>query len=175
MEIDNKKLRDIILKVLEEISFESNSVEYYIVFSAPWSNLYHLAIDELKNLNLNLHILVSSEIDEKHREIIKESLIFKEFVVFNDDSEINYEKGKTIFLKLSRNDVIDISNLYAKNFETKLVKKLLAKGLKINYWNKGLEKIVGKEPIPYQRKLLKYYEELFEFGIFPIELKAVKK
>lgn len=175
MKIERERLMDIISKILEELDNEKEKKEYYIVFSSPWNNLYYLALEELENLEIKVNILISCELKTDYQELIKSKVKHKEFILFNDESEIDYKNGKTIFLKLTRNDVIDIVNLYAKNFETRLIKDLLSKGLEINYWDKGLEKITGKEPILYQKKLLKYYYELTEFGIFPIELKAVKK
>lgn len=175
MEIKKEKLEEIITKILEELKEKAKSETYYIVFSSPWSNLYYLALEELKDLDVNLYALVSEDIESKYLEEIQKSLKWKDIFLFNDKKEISYKEGKTIFLKLSRNNIIDIANLYSKNFETDLVKKLLSEGLEIFYWDKGLEKVTGKEPVAYKKKLLKYYEEIFNFGIYPIEIKGVKR
>ncbi len=175
MEIKKQKLEEMIVRILKELKLKEESETYYIVFSSPWNNLYYLALEELKNLDVNLYALISKDINYEHQKEIQDSLNWRNIFLFDDTSDIDYKDGKTIFLKLSRNNIIDIANMYSKDFETNLVKKMLSEGQDIFYWDKGLEKVTGKEPIAYKNKLLKYYEEVFNFGICPIELKGVKR
>lgn len=175
MKINREKLEEIIKKVLEEININKDNNKVFIVFSYPWNNLYYLALEELKKLNFPLNAIISENISENYLKDVETSLIWESIIVFNEETKLKLGDSKVIFLKLSRNNIIDISNMYAKNFETNLIKDLLSEGKNIFYWNKGLEKITGKESNTYQNKLLKYYQEIFEFGIYPIELKAVKE
>lgn len=175
MKINKEKLEEIIKKVLNDFEIKKEEKNVYIVFSYPWSNLYYFALEELKKIDIPLRAVISERISNDYLKEIKEVLSWEEIITFNEETNLNLKNSKVIFLKLSRNNVIDIANMYANNFETNLVKKLIGEGENIYYWDKGLEKITTKETKQYQKKLLKYYEEILEFGIYPIELKAVKE
>lgn len=179
MIIDREKLEKIVTKILQELEMEKtvSQKKYNVVFSYPWVNHYYVALDELREESENLRLYIpkcfNEKIDEISNILTKSEIITYDPHGFCTQGDIIVDSDSTVFLRLTRNNVIDMIELYERDFISHFIKRLFSNGQNVFYWK--LEKLTGKEPTKYKEKVLKYHKEMLEFGVLPIELKVVKK
>ena len=161
-------LKSIVEKVLAQLEAEKklreNSSSIYIVINSKWDNKYYLLIDELKALTEeSINILFFDDEDcecvNRFREVYNSEKFYKALT-----AEIKAE-DKVIFPVVSRDEVIQTVNCYSNTNTTKLIRKSFEAGANVYFLKYGIEKLSGREPEGYKKKILNYYKELLELGI----------
>ncbi|WP_300277336.1 hypothetical protein [Peptacetobacter sp.] len=180
MSVDEKNFNEVLRKIIkqvlieqEKISSEKNLLKkensIYIAIDEKWDNKYYLFFEELKKLNpQNIEILFLGEKDNEIKEKFKElNICYK--ILKIDEFKINTNEDIVIFPVISRKDIIDIASCTDKTPVTKVVRVCFESGVKIYFMKYGIEKLTGKEPDKYKKKVLAYYKEVLEFNIEMID------
>lgn len=174
MEIDEKILKDLIIRAIElfqsensrqNISFPKKKV--YVIFTEEFNEKY---LNFFKNLNkkseYDAYAVVTPEIyNNSLVNNLKEFQVCKSIIDIND---INFDKLSnylTVFPTISRTAIVKTALCIEDTFETKWIFKSIEKGEKIILLRSGLERFSGKEPLSYVNKILDYYRTLLEFNI----------
>lgn len=182
MEIDEKTLKNIIQKVLQEYLLEKKEVfkikkeDIYIILGKEWSEKYNLFFKDNKfNEKYNVFTVFqkngSSEFETlKNLEEIGT-------ILYDDTIELKTLKNyKTIFPVVSQELITKTALCIDDIFETKWIKNCFRKGQEIQMLTSGFEIFTGKEPKKYIEKIKEYYKMVLTYDIRIIsEINNVEK
>jgi len=173
MEMDEKRLRELIIKAIELIKSESiqnmfiPKKKLYVMLTETWNNKYWNFFEELNNQNeYDVYAIIPDKINDsllinnlRKFEICK-GIVHEKDVHF--DELIEYT---TVFPMVPRNVIVKTALCIDDTFETKWIFKCMEKGQRIILLKSGLQRFSGKEPLGYINKILDYYRTLLEFDI----------
>lgn len=180
MSVNEKNFNEILMKIIKQVLIEQEKLSsekeilkqeknMYIAMNEKWDNKYYLFFEELEKLEFkNIKILILGEEDSEIKDKLKKLNICYEILKL-EDFEVKTDEDFVVFPVISRSDIIDIASCTDKTHTTKLVKICFEKGVKIYFMKYGIEKLTGKEPEKYKKKILAYYKEILEFDIEMID------
>lgn len=178
MEIDEKKLKELIVKAIEIFQSEVSSQniicskkKIYVILTEEFNNKYESFFESLNQRNeYEAYAIVPSEmynydlISKLKRFKVCKEVISRDNIDFNEISNFI-----TVFPIISRSAVVKTALCIEDIFETKWIFNCIEKGEKIILLQSGLKKFSGNEPSSYINKILNYYRSLLEFNIQIVE------
>ncbi|NRT73428.1 hypothetical protein [Clostridium beijerinckii] len=174
MEIDEKRLRELVIKAIQLLQAESSiqnlfipRKKLYVIFTEEWNNKYSSLFEELDKRNeYEVYAVLPDGIyNDFHLSNLKKfsvckSVISRQNADFDESSEY-----LTVFPVVPREIVVKTALCIDDIFESRWIFKSMEKGQRIILLSSGLEKFTGKEPPSYINKILNYYKTLLEFNI----------
>lgn len=182
MEIDEKTLKNIIQKVLQEYLLEKKEVfeikkeDIYIILGREWSEKYNIFFKDNKfNEKYNVFTVFQKNGSNKFENLKN----LKEIgtILYDDTVELKtLENYKTIFPVVSQELITKTALCIDDIFETKWIKNCFRKGQEIQMLTSGFEIFTGKEPKKYIEKIKEYYKMVLTYDIRIIsEIKNVEE
>lgn len=178
MGIDEKRLRELVIKAIELFESESSrqnlfisKKKLYVIFTEECSDEYLSFFEKLEKQNkYEVYAVVQSEkYDDVYLNNLKKFNVFKEIIDKNQVNLNELTEYVTIFPVVPREVIVKTALCIDDIFETKWIFKSMEKGQKIILLRSGLERFSGREPLSYINKILNYYRTLLEFNIEIIE------
>jgi len=171
MEIDEKTLKNIIQRILQEYLLEKKELpkikkkDVYIILGKQWSEKYNIFFKGNKlNEKYNVFTVFQKNGSSKF-ETLKN---LKEIgtILYDDTVELKALKNyKTIFPVVSQELITKIALCIDDIFETKWIKNCFRKGEEIEMLTSGFEIFTGKEPKKYIEKIKEYYKTVLTYNI----------
>lgn len=174
MEIDEKRLRELVIKAIQllksEGSIENQFIpkkKLYVIFTEEWNNKYSSLFEQLDKQNeYEVYAVLPCEIyNDFHLNNLNEFSVCKAIINRNHVNFDELTEYLTVFPAVSREVVVKTALCIDDIFESKWIFKSMEKGQKTILLSSGLEKFSGKEPPNYIKKILDYYKTLLEFNI----------
>lgn len=173
MDIDEKRLRELVIKAIELIKLESMKnifiakKKLYVMLTEEWNSKYWSFFEKLDKQNeYEVYAVVPSRLNTTfHINNLKKFEVCRGIVNEKDVCFDDLLEYTTVFPTVSRNIIAKTALCIDDIFETKWIFKSMEKGQKIVFLKSGLQKFSGKEPINYRKKILDYYRTLLEFDI----------
>ena len=171
MNISKKELEEIIKLIVKQIS-EKKKINF--IFSKPWNNKYYIALDVLKRFKLNANAVISKDLEESYRDIVKNYCDWKDIIDLDEDNIDLISQNDTFFLDIKMKNITNIIMFNEDELESALVMKLFEMGKEVYLWKETVKNVTGKEPENYIKKLLSYYDEILSYGIKIVDIEEVK-
>ncbi|MDS0528242.1 hypothetical protein NNC19_21375 [Clostridium sp. SHJSY1] len=173
MELDEKRLRELVIKAIQSIQEENDEKIFslkkklYVLLTEEWNSDYWRFFEEINSQNeYEVYAVISRKINnDLHLNNLKKFQVCKKIIHEKDVNFHELTEYITVFPKISRNVVVKTALCIDDTFETKWIFKSMEKGQRIIFLKSGLEKFSGKEPFGYRKKILDYYRTLLEFDI----------
>lgn len=173
MVIDEKKLRELVIKAIELIQSENAKKIFipkkklYVILTEEWNGAYWKFFERLSERDeYDVYVVITSKINSNlHLNNLRKFNICKNII---DEKDIYFDELSeytTVFPKVPRELVVKTALCIEDTFETKWISKSMEKGQRIIFLKSGLQKFSGKEPVSYRNKILDYYRTLLEFDI----------
>lgn len=178
MEIDERKLKELIIKAIKVFQSERSSQnisfykkKVYVIFTEEFNSKYLSFFKSLnKKSEYEAYAVVPSEIyNDELISNLKKFQVCKSIINRNNIDINELSDYLTVFPIISRNTVVKTALCIEDTFETKWIFNSIEKGEKIILLQSGLEKFSGNEPLSYINKILDYYRTLLEFDIEIVE------
>jgi hypothetical protein len=174
MEIDEKRLRELVIKAIQLLQSESSienqfipKKKLYVIFTEEWNNKYSSLFEQLNKQNeYDVYAVLPYEIyNDFHLNNLKKfsvckSIINRNYVNFDDLTEYI-----TVFPVVPREIIVKTALCIDDIFESKWIFKSMEKGQRTILLTSGFKRFSGKEPPKYINKILDYYKTLLEFNI----------
>jgi len=174
MEIDEKKLRELIIKAIQLLQSESSTQnlfipkkKLYVIFTEEWNNKYSALLEQLDKQNeYEVYAILLDEIyNDFQINNLKKFRVCKSIISSNNVNFDELTEYLTVFPVVSREVIVKTALCIDDIFESKWIFKSMEKGQRTILLSSGLEKFSGKEPTNYINKILGYYKTLLEFNI----------
>lgn len=173
VEIDEKRLRELVIKAIKLIEAEhiQNIVipkkKLYVILTEEWNGQYWSFFEKLNEQNeYDVYAVISSKINNNlHLNNLKKFQVCKGIVDEKDMHLEHLHEYLTVFPIVPRNIIVKTALCIDDTFETKWIFKCMENGQRIIFIKSGFEKFSGKEPLSYKNKILDYYRTLLEFDI----------
>lgn len=173
MVMDEKRLRELVIKAMESIMSESSQNEFipkkklYVILTEEWNGVYWRFFEKLNEQSeYEAYAVITRNINNNiHLNNLKKFRVCKGII---DEKDIDFDEMPeytTIFPIVSRNIVVKTALCIDDTFETNWIFKSMEKGQRIIFLKSGLQKFSGKEPVSYRNKILDYFRTLLEFDI----------
>ena len=173
MEMDEKRLRELVIKAIELIKSEATKnifipkKKLYVMFTEKWNGKYWNFFEELNKQNeYEAYAVIPSKINNTlHLNNLKKFEVCKGII---DEEDVNFDELTeyiTVFPIAPRNVIVKTALCIDDTFETKWIFKCMEKGQRIILLKSGLERFSSKEPLSYRNKIIDYYRTLLEFDI----------
>lgn len=174
MEIDDKVIRELVIKVIKLIQSENSTKslsipkkKLYVIFTEEWNSKYWGFFESLNKINkYDVYAVIPSRITNNiHVNNLKKFQVCKGIIDEKDVKFDDLEDYITVFPIIPRSLVAKVALCIDDTFEAKWIFKNMEKGQKTILCKSGLDKMTGKEPSSYVNKILGYYRTLLEFDI----------
>lgn len=173
MVMDEKRLRELVIKSIESIMSESSQntlihkKKLYVILTEEWNGEYWRFFEKINEQSeYDAYAVISTNIKNNlYLNNLKKFQVCKGII---DEKDVNFDEMSeyiTVFPILSRNIVVKTALCIDDTFETNWIFKAMEKGQRIIFLKSGLQKFSGKEPLSYRNKILDYYRTLLEFDI----------
>lgn len=174
MNISEEKIREIVKKVLLEITsqkniFKSNieKSKAYIFCSKKCDTGYLDFLEQIDKSGLfNIHIVADDGL-KNHvcKSDINKYVPDENIIYFSDGIPKDLSKVISIFPVVERDLVVKTALCISDTFCNKWIASAIEEGGKIVFLKSGLKKFTNKEPKAYIRQIVSYYRKVLEYGI----------
>ncbi|MBM7835675.1 hypothetical protein [Clostridium sardiniense] len=174
MEIDDKVIRELVIKAIKLIQSENSTKslsipkkKLYVIFTEEWNSKYWGFFESLNKINkYDVYAVIPSRITNNiHVNNLKKFQVCKGIIEEKDVKFDDLEDYITVFPIIPRSLVAKVALCIDDTFEAKWIFKNMEKGQRTILCRSGLAKMTGKEPSSYVNKILGYYRTLLEFNI----------
>ncbi|MGG7098256.1 hypothetical protein [Clostridium sardiniense] len=174
MEIDEKVIRELVIKAINLIQSENSTKslsipkkKLYVIFTEEWNSKYWDFFENLNKINkYDVYAVIPSRITNNlHINNLKKFKVCKGIIDEKDVDFDDLENYITVLPTISRSLVAKVALCIDDTFETNWIFKNMEKGERTILLKSGLVKMTGKEPSSYVNKILGYYRTLLEFNI----------
>ena len=174
MNISEEKLREIIKKVLLEITNQKNifknnieKLKVYIFCSKKCNTEYIDFLEQIDKSGL-FHIYIVA--DDALKDDICKSHINKyvpneNIIYFSHGIPDDLSEAISVFPVVERDLVVKTALCISDTFCNKWIASAIEEGGKIVFLKSGLKKFTNKEPKAYIRQIVSYYRKVLEYGI----------
>lgn len=172
MNINKNDFEEILKKVILQMSRKKR---INFIFSKPWDNKYFVALDIIKNLDVNKGCVISKELNDYYKIRITKYLNWDEVIYLDSETLNQISQNDAFFLDIKLKNIVNIILFNEDELESKLAMKLFENGKNVYLWKETVKKVTGKEPKKYVDKLLGYYDEILSYGVKIIDIEEVNK
>lgn len=174
MEIDEKRLRELVIKAIQLLQSESSiqnlfipQKKLYVIFTEEWNNKYLSLFEELEKRNeYEVYAVLPDGIyNDSYLSNLKKFNVCKSVISRNNVNFDELSEYLTVFPVVPREVIVKTALCISDIFESRWIFKSMEKGQRTILLSSGLEKFTGKEPPSYINKILNYYKTLLEFNI----------
>lgn len=171
MEINEKILKNIIKKAIEEYLLENEELlkiqkkNIYIILGKVWNEKYRIFFQKNNLIETYNVFTVFQKESSNEFETLKKSKKLGE-ILYADEIDFETLKNyKTIFPVVSQEVLVKTALCIDDIFETKWIKNCFRKGSEIQMLISGFEIFTGKEPEEYIKKMKEYYKTILKYNI----------
>lgn len=173
MVMDEKRLRELVIKAIELIQSENNNnivihkKRLYVILTEEWNSSYWNFFEQLNEQEeYEAFAIISGKINNTlHLNNLRKFQVCKGII---DEKDVHFDEMSeytTVFPIVPRNIIVKTALCIDDTFETKWIFQCMEKGQRIIFLKSGLQRFSGKEPLSYRNKILDYYRTLLEFDI----------
>lgn len=174
MNISEEKLREIIKRVLLEITNQKNilksnikKLKVYVFCSKKCDTKYLDFLEQIYKSNLfNIHIVADDALKNDIRKSdINKYVPDENIIYFLDGIPKDISNAISIFPLVERDLVVKTALCISDTFCNKWIASTIEAGGKIVFLRSGLKKFTNKEPKSYINQIVSYYRKVLEYGI----------
>lgn len=174
MNISEEKLREIIKRVLLEITNQKNTLKskikklkVYIFCSKKCDTEY---LDFLAQIYISdlfhIHIVADDTLkNDISKSDINKYVLDENIIYFSDGIPKDLSKAISIFPVVERDLVVKTALCISDTFCNQWISSAIETGGKIVFLKSGLKKFTNKEPKAYINQIVSYYKKVLEYGI----------
>ncbi len=174
MNISEEKLREIIKKVLLEITNQKNILKsnaekskVYIFCSKKCDTEYLDFLEQIYKSDLfNIHIVADDRLkNDVCKSDINKYVPDENIIYFSCGIPKDLSNAMSIFPVVERDLVVKTALCISDTFCNEWIASAIESGGKIVFLKSGLKKFTNKEPKAYINQIISYYRKVLEYGI----------
>lgn len=174
LNISEEKLREIIKRVLLEITNQSNTLKQnieklkvYIFCSKKCDSEYLDFLEQIYKSDLfHIHLVADDTLkNDLCKSHINKYVPDENIIYFSDGIAKDLSHAISIFPVVERDLVVKTALCISDTFCNKWISSAIEEGGKIVFLKSGLKKFTSKEPKAYINQIVSYYRKVLEYGI----------
>lgn len=166
MNISKEQLRNLVLRILEELKQERKQKMYLLCMSS-WSEEYakFLAHMELSEVFDICPVIPLSWKKQGFEEQLRQYQSCSDILYRSWDYPADLDAAVTVFPVVPRDVIVKTALCISDTFETAWIAACISRGGRTLFLRSGLTKFSGKEQPAYVSRILDYYRQVFLYGI----------